>query len=165
MTFFKGGTPWNKRKPNPFAKNNGKNFLKNGVSCNKGRKLSEEHRRKIGMSLIGKPGHNLGKHHSDSARKKMSDSRRREKNHNWKGGYHAMLKNRIIKKLNKLESLAGRKKPTQCEICGGMGRICFDHNHKTGLFRGWICDRCNLILGHAKDNAELLLSLSEYLNR
>ena len=65
--------------------------------------------------------------------------------------------------LTMLEKRAGKKKLEQCEVCGALGRICFDHNHETGEFRGWICDRCNLILGLAKDNPYLLKKLVEYL--
>lgn len=59
---------------------------------------------------------------------------------------------------------AGRKKPDVCEVCGGKGQICFDHDHKTGKFRGWLCQPCNKILGFANDNPEVLMSLIKYLN-
>lgn len=79
-----------------------------------------------------------------------------EKNGNWKGG-------KSIHYLSTKEELAGRKKPDSCEICGAMSVIHFDHDHKTGKFRGWICRRCNLVLGMVKDNQELLVDLSNYL--
>ena len=71
---------------------------------------------------------------------------------------------------NNLERKAGRKKPEQCEICGGFGKdlnkgLCFDHNHETGKFRGWICSRCNVVLGYVEDNPKLLIKLIKYLNR
>lgn len=31
-----------------------------------------------------------------------------------------------------------------CAICGAEGALCEDHDHATGLIRGWLCDRCNL---------------------
>jgi hypothetical protein len=40
-----------------------------------------------------------------------------------------------------------------------------DHDHMTGLFRGILCQSCNLILGHAKDNPQKLIVLLEYLGR
>lgn len=63
-----------------------------------------------------------------------------------------------------------RPKPEQCEICGIFGKelkkgLCFDHDHKTGEFRGWICGRCNCALGLVKDNTETLLALVEYINK
>lgn len=63
-----------------------------------------------------------------------------------------------------LEELAGRPKPATCEICGnGSSKICFDHDHKTGKFRGWLCMHCNSTLGYAKDNPEILKKLIKYL--
>jgi 5-methylcytosine-specific restriction endonuclease McrA len=52
-------------------------------SGGKGRKLSEEHKKKIGLSNKGK---NLGKRHTEETKKKMSEAQRAEKNHNWQGG-------------------------------------------------------------------------------
>jgi hypothetical protein len=60
--------------------------------------------------------------------------------------------------------LAGREKPEFCEICNeNKFRIVFDHCHELGHFRGWICDRCNRVLGIVKDSVELLGKLSTYL--
>lgn len=63
----------------------------------------------------------------------------------------------------KLEKLAGRPKPKTCEVCNNKGRICFDHCHDNNKFRGWICDPCNIILGKARDNPEILEALIKYL--
>jgi hypothetical protein len=65
--------------------------------------------------------------------------------------------------LRKQERLAGRKKPTECEACGNDVRLCFDHCHKCKKFRNWLCHNCNVILGHAKDNPELLRKLARRL--
>ena len=40
---------------------------------------------------------------------------------------------------------------------------CFDHDHKTGLFRGWLCDTCNLSIGQLGDNIEGLTNALNYL--
>jgi len=76
-----------------------------------------------------------------------------DKHWNWKGGIsaHYFLKN--------------MKKPEQCEICGSIGRICYDHDHNTGKFRGWLCNRCNLTLGLVKDNTETLIALANYVKK
>ena len=66
-------------------------------------------------------------------------------------------------KHEKMLRTATRIKPECCEICGAIGRICFDHDHKTKKFRGWLCIRCNSALGMVKDNYEILISLAEYL--
>lgn len=38
-----------------------------------------------------------------------------------------------------------------------------DHDHETGEVRGLLCQTCNLLLGHAYDNPEILRSLANYL--
>jgi len=40
-----------------------------------------------------------------------------------------------------------------------------DHNHATGENRALLCQRCNKILGLAKDHPEVLLFLVEYLRQ
>src|SRR6188768_2686937 len=42
-------------------------------------------------------------------------------------------------------ALAGRPRPTVCELCGDEGKTVFDHCHQRGHFRGWLCDRCNRV--------------------
>lgn len=59
---------------------------------------------------------------------------------------------------------AGRPKPDLCEVCNEFNfRIVFDHCHAVGLFRGWICDRCNKVLGLLKDDVLLFRKLASYL--
>jgi hypothetical protein len=41
---------------------------------------------------------------------------------------------------------------------------CVDHNHVTGKFRGWLCQSCNLTLGHARDDGRILKGLIAYLD-
>lgn len=60
--------------------------------------------------------------------------------------------------------------PNECEIChrsppiNGKG-LCLDHDHVTGLFRGWICSPCNVALGVFQDDVESLRGAVEYLDR
>ena len=38
-----------------------------------------------------------------------------------------------------------------CALCGKLpksSRVHADHNHDTGVFRGWVCYRCNSMLGN-----------------
>jgi hypothetical protein len=44
-------------------------------------------------------------------------------------------------------------------------RMPVDHCHTTGKVRGILCNRCNLILGKAKDNIELLTNAIHYLSK
>lgn len=52
----------------------------------------------------------------------------------------------------------------RCGCCGEVkSRLVYDHDHSSGLFRGWICDGCNLALGLVKDNLWTLTKLIMYL--
>ena len=78
-----------------------------------------------------------------------------EKNNNWKGG----------KSMNYRIKHSPRPKPDICEICRESGLICYDHDHETGKFRGWICDKCNKTLGFAKENPQRLIAIADYIIR
>lgn len=110
--------------------------------------ISNSHRTNLSRALIGNKnglGKNLG-----------------EANHKWNGGFnrakYQVERNKLLK-----ESLANRKRPNGCEICGSIGVMDFDHDHNNGKFRGWICRRCNLVLGMVRDSTDLLNKLCEYL--
>ena len=89
----------------------------------------------------------------------------REANRKW------AKENLVSYRLRKKEEIAGRPRPEFCEICQSpatqcrWGKLAFDHCHQTGAFRGWICYRCNTILGHAHDDPEILRKLIDYLIR
>lgn len=59
------------------------------------------------------------------------------------------------------------KQEGRCMICAGIlksGRgTHIDHDHDTGKVRGLLCNACNLILGHAKDNPAILKAAAMYL--
>ena len=55
----------------------------------------------------------------------------------------------------------------KCKICGEELQedeyLCIDHDKDTGEVRGLLCKKCNLGLGHFKDNPENLRKAAEYL--
>lgn len=67
---------------------------------------------------------------------------------------------------DKLAKQAGRPRPSTCEICNSNKfKIVFDHCHSKGVFRGWICDQCNKVLGLVYDNPETLRMMISYLEK
>lgn len=55
-----------------------------------------------------------------------------------------------------------------CEICGVSEAKCtkklgMDHDHKTGRFRGFLCEGCNCGLGNFKDSPEFLEKTTAFL--
>ena len=73
--------------------------------------------------------------------------------------------------LNEYNNLVELQNGT-CAICGkvetmanqfGLCPLSVDHNHSTGKVRGLLCSRCNLILGNAKDDIEVLENAIKYL--
>jgi Recombination endonuclease VII len=69
----------------------------------------------------------------------------------------------LLAKYRRMDEKAGRPRPNTCEVCGDNGRICFDHDHETNEFRGWICHMCNSALGLVKDNPDKLRKLAMYI--
>lgn len=57
---------------------------------------------------------------------------------------------------------------SECEICGKTNFkrvLCLDHDHETGKFRGWLCDKCNNALGLFKDNIDTMRKAIAYLEK
>lgn len=78
-------------------------------------------------------------------------------------------------RLTKRQTLAGRPMPELCELCDKpetrklkhwkkVGLLCYDHCHKTGDFRGWLCFRCNSTLGKMEDDMDLMRKMISYLD-
>lgn len=74
-------------------------------------------------------------------------------------------------KITESEYLAlFEKQNGKCAICNKdqayfKYALCVDHDHITGQIRGLLCRNCNLILGNAKDNLNILLSAANYLEK
>ena len=72
--------------------------------------------------------------------------------------------NRILRKLKKTAPTI----PPKCDLCGiecSPQKLQLDHDHETGLFRGWLCNKCNSALGHLGDNVKFVKRALKYLER
>lgn len=54
----------------------------------------------------------------------------------------------------------------RCAICGDKSKklLGVDHNHTNNTIRSLLCHRCNVLLGLARENPEILTTAIEYLN-
>lgn len=52
-----------------------------------------------------------------------------------------------------------------CTICKNPidNRKCVDHDHVTNVIRDILCNRCNVMIGQANDNIEVLQSAIDYI--
>jgi len=62
-----------------------------------------------------------------------------------------------------------KEQATACEICGTLFEFSSDkhgdHSHKTGEWRGVLCNKCNMAIGMLKDSPELCEAAAEYLRK
>lgn len=73
------------------------------------------------------------------------------------------LTNDIYNKMIKLQN-------GKCAICNKdqsefKRPLFIDHNHNTKKIRALLCNNCNTILGHAKENINILINAIEYLKQ
>ena len=64
--------------------------------------------------------------------------------------------------LRDLKKQNSKPDPHYCKGCGKWLEkkdMVLHHNHRTNKFITYICDRCNLAMGHADDNPNTLLNL------
>ena len=91
----------------------------------------------------------------------------------WKADNRDHTRNYLLKKtygitLEQKEKMF-EEQGNRCAICKNAStegkNWHVDHCHKTKKVRGILCNHCNLMIGHAKDNAKTLLAAAEYLKK
>lgn len=73
-----------------------------------------------------------------------------------------------IRLKEKRDRESNRPRASICECCYELPDtqgIVWDHNHKTGIFRGWLCNRCNRVLGMCKDSVDTFKNMIKYLEK
>jgi len=82
---------------------------------------------------------------------------------NWRCGKGDTARKRGKNKRYNKKREEIRPKPTLCEICLLEKPLCWDHDHRTGKHRGWLCQNCNTALGHFYDDPNNLSRAITYL--
>lgn len=63
-----------------------------------------------------------------------------------------------------------KKQNGKCAIClrengSSKVKLGFDHDHKTGIIRGLLCNPCNFLIGRGQDNPNLFFAAIAYLKK
>jgi len=53
----------------------------------------------------------------------------------------------------------------RCHLCGIVDGTGVDHNHETGIVRGWLCKACNTGLGLFRDSPDMLRRALGYMEQ
>ena len=82
-----------------------------------------------------------------------------------KQSYQARVNNyiRLYSLPRELAERLAEDRIGECPTCNKIKPLAVDHCHTTGGFRGLLCNSCNSVLGHAKDNIKTLENLIKYL--
>ena len=78
-------------------------------------------------------------------------------------GFRCSLAVKEYRRVNGNKYKYPEPNPGICTICSNTVRVAYDHNHKTGEFRGWLCINCNTVLGLVHDDINRLHQLADYL--
>lgn len=71
--------------------------------------------------------------------------------------------------MKKVKRLACINHPDTISIKAGLcketHKLALDHNHKTGKLREFLCFRCNMAVGYARDSIKIINSIKKYLKK
>jgi hypothetical protein len=102
-------------------------------------------------------------HYRESILKHHKDKRKRKYiNLNSKYGVEENIYEEILREQDGKCAICGNRE-TAKHHNGEVKSLAVDHNHDTGEIRGLLCQKCNVGLGHFKDNPTLLQNAIAYL--
>jgi hypothetical protein len=115
----------------------------------------------------------LRSHCKDCVKKKSREYQEKSTDSNRHSRFKAKLLYRYGITLLQYKQLQ-EKQNNKCAICkkeetnihnssGKITRLAVDHCHTSGKIRGLLCKNCNLLIGYAKENSEILLNASSYI--
>jgi len=79
----------------------------------------------------------------------------------WRCGKDAAERSRLYKSAYRMSRKVMLK--TGCEVCGNSVGLRWDHNHRTGVFRGTLCNLCNIAIGAMRDDPGRLRAAALYV--
>lgn len=125
---------------------------------------TKEHKANIAKAMRGENNPAKRPEVREKLSKAMQGKFSGSKSRTWKGGVSQGYK----RKSNPEYQKALLVRTTYCEICGVeeeqlTRKLSYDHYHKTGNFRGWLCANCNRGIGLLNDDPELLEKAVRYL--
>jgi len=145
MTTYERVKEWRKKNPEKVAEQN-RRYNRRHPETHK--KAAKKYREK-NLELIRERDRLIQK-----KRRKNNPEGQKKRNEHYK-----------IRREAKRWELAGRPRALICELCSAEELTVFDHCHLCDMFRGWICDRCNKMLGLCKDSSDLLRKMANYLEK
>lgn len=86
-----------------------------------------------------------------------------EKRNEWSRRWYHSNKDAVSERRKEKIRQLREQRTGPCPICQSIEVLVWDHCHRTEEFRNYICQSCNLALGHARDNPQTLRKLAEYL--
>ncbi len=109
------------------------------------------------------------KYNKSEKAKKSHKKSQKKYNNSEKGLYFRQKTN--LKKFNMTPEDRNNmviEQKNRCKICGCLLdqrkiRSPIDHNHKTKIVRGILCNHCNTLIGLSKDNPYILINAIRYL--
>jgi recombination endonuclease VII len=94
----------------------------------------------------------------DKARQRKYDPEARKRRH----GRDPEAARRAARRFSGIEDPSGERRVGPCDACGRHADpLRYDHDHATGKPRGWLCPRCNVLLGGIE--SDVLPQLLAYL--
>jgi hypothetical protein len=104
------------------------------------------------------------------ARRAANPEKYREYNRRWHKNTSAKMPERAKMWARKTKGQPEPPRPpgANCECCGVAFVTllpCLDHCHETGVFRGWICRKCNSGIGLLGDTLEAARKAVAYLEK
>ena len=106
--------------------------------------------------------------HQRAADKRVRDAEKRADKYTGENGYLYMLFHEFGMTSQEYHRIM-EAQDYYCLICERKNpngkRLSLDHNHKTGIFRGFLCHKCNSAIGMVDESSESLRKLADYIDR